>query len=93
MEDQSTVVALLREIRDRQHEQVALQAQSIELQRAHFALAQSQIERVERINDRAEAIQARADAMGKLALWVLVPGLALAIAALLWTIFVRLVDA
>ena len=49
-EDTST---LLREIRDNQQE-------ALRLQREHMALYQQQLSRVERINDRAEAIQARA---------------------------------
>ncbi|MFC0678842.1 hypothetical protein ACFFGH_13410 [Lysobacter korlensis] len=93
MADESDLASLLRMIRDQQREQLALQVQAIELQRAHFALAQSQIERVERINDRAEAIQARASATSKVAPWVIAPALVFAIVALLWSSYAGMVSA
>ena len=46
-------LALLREIRDNQRE-------ALQVQREHMQLYQQQLARVERINDRAEAIQGRA---------------------------------
>ena len=60
------VAALLQEIRDNQREAIALQ-------REHMALYMKQLERVERINDRAEAIQGRAGKAAKFVLWCLVP--------------------
>lgn len=49
---ETEMVALLREIRDRQ-------AESLALQREQFALYRQQWERAERINAKAEAVQAR----------------------------------
>lgn len=54
MADKNTDTAsLLREIRDNQREAIALQ-------REHIQAYQRQLERIERINDRAEAMQGRA---------------------------------
>lgn len=70
-------LALLREIRDNQ--QAALQ-----LQREHMALYQRQLDRVERINDRAEAIQGRAAKAVRFVLWIALPLVALLLALMLW---------
>ncbi|UHQ19673.1 hypothetical protein LVB87_00425 [Lysobacter sp. KIS68-7] len=58
------VAALLREIRDNQR-------QAIALQREHMAMYAKQLERVERINDKAEALQSRAARTVKYAMWLL----------------------
>lgn len=71
------IAALLREIRDNQRE--ALQAQ-----REHIRLYTEQLSRVERINDRAEAIQARASRSVKLVMRIAVPLLVLLILFMLW---------
>jgi hypothetical protein len=71
------VAALLREIRDNQREAIALQ-------REHMALYMKQLERVERINDRAEAIQGRAGSAVKFVLWFLVPLAGLLILLAFW---------
>jgi hypothetical protein len=47
------IIKLLGEIRDRQRE-------ALELQRRHVDLYLAQLERVERIHDRAEALQRKA---------------------------------
>jgi hypothetical protein len=70
-------LALLREIRDNQ--QAALQ-----LQREHMALYQRQLDRVERINDRAEAIHGRAAKAVRFVLWFAMPLVALLLALMLW---------
>lgn len=70
-------LALLREIRDNQ--QAALQ-----LQREHMALYQRQLDRVERINDRAEAIQGRAAKAVRFVLWIAIPLVALLLVLMLW---------
>ena len=67
------VTALLREIRDNQREALAVQ-------REHMALYAKQLERVERINDKAEALQARAARTVKYAAWLLPVVLALLLA-------------
>ena len=71
------VAALLQEIRDNQREAIALQ-------REHMALYMKQLERVERINDRAEAIQGRAGSAVKFVLWGLVPLALLLILLAFW---------
>ena len=73
-EDTST---LLREIRDNQQE-------ALRLQREHMALYQQQLSRVERINDRAEAIQARASKAVRFVLWIALPLVLLLLATMLW---------
>ena len=73
-EDTST---LLREIRDNQQE-------ALRLQREHMALYQQQLSRVERINDRAEAIQARASKAVRFVLWIALPLVLLVLATMLW---------
>ena len=69
--------ALLREIRDNQQE-------ALRLQREHMALYQQQLSRVERINDRAEAIQARASKAVRFVLWIALQLVLLLLATMLW---------
>ena len=69
--------ALLGEIRDNQKE-------ALRLQREHMALYQQQLSRVERINDRAEAIQARASKAVRFVLWIALPLVLLVLATMLW---------
>lgn len=71
------IAALLREIRDNQRE-------GLQLQREHVALYLRQLDRVDRINDRAEVIQAGAGRLLKLVLYVAVPLLGLLILAMAW---------
>ena len=70
-------LALLREIRDNQRE-------ALQVQREHMQLYQQQLARVERINDRAEAIQGRAGKAAQLILWIAIPLVALLLALMLW---------
>ena len=70
-------LALLREIRDNQRE-------ALQVQREHMQLYQQQLARVERINDRAEAIQGRAGSAVKFVLWGLVPLALLLILLAFW---------
>ena len=71
------IAALLREIRDNQRE-------ALQIQREHMALYTQQLARVERINDRAEAIQTRAGRSIKAVLWIALPLVALLLAVMLW---------
>jgi hypothetical protein len=71
------IVALLREIRDNQRE-------ALQIQREHIALYTQQLARVERINDRAEAIQSRASKSVKAILFIALPLVALLLAVMLW---------
>ena len=75
MSDETT--ALLREIRDNQVE-------GFRLQREHMALYQRQLDRVERINDRAEAIQSRASKALRVVLWIALPLVLVLLATMLW---------
>ncbi len=72
-----TELELLREIRDNQRE-------ALQVQREHMHLYQQQLERVERINDRADAIQGRASKAAKFILWIAIPLVALLLALMLW---------
>ena len=78
------VAALLREIRDQQRLQLERQSEALAMQRDQFALYRSQLDRVERINDRAEAIQGRAGKAVKLVLWIALPLLVLLLALMFW---------
>ena len=78
------VAALLREIRDQQGLQLERQAEALAMQRDQFALYRSQLDRIERINDRAEAIQGRAGKAAKFVLWIAVPLVILVLALMLW---------
>ena len=75
MPDDTT--ALLREIRDNQQE-------ALRLQREHMALYQRQLDRVEHINDRAEAIQARSLKAVRVILWIALALALVVLASLLW---------
>lgn len=71
------IATLLREIRDNQRE-------ALRMQREHIDLYTQQLSRVERINDRAEAIQSRAGKSIKVVLWIALPLVGLLLAAMLW---------
>ena len=75
---------LLREMRDQQRLQLQHQVEALALQRQQFDLYQQQLARVERINERAEAIQNRALRASKIVLWVLLPLFGVALLMLLW---------
>jgi hypothetical protein len=66
MTDEPEIATLLREIRDSQRE-------ALTLQREHMALYQRQLDRVERINDHAEAMQRRAGKALKVILLIALP--------------------
>lgn len=78
------IAGLLGEIRDQQRTQLQAQAEALALQRQQFDLYQQQLGRVERINDRAEAIQRRAGKATKIVLWVMLPAMVLVLLALAW---------
>lgn len=78
------IAGLLREIRDQQRTQLQGQAEALALQRQQFDLYQQQLGRVERINDRAEAIQRRAGTATRIVLWVALPLLLVVMLALVW---------
>lgn len=72
-----TELSLLREIRDQQRE-------ALRLQREHMALYQRQLDRVERINDRAEVLQAGAGRAVRFILWIALPVVALLLVLMAW---------
>lgn len=81
--DSSRLERLLTEIRDNQKEALALQ-------REHVAIVQKQHERAERINAKAEQIQARSMELvkaGRRTLAVVLPVVVALIAYLSWMIF------
>ena len=84
MTDDTACQALLREIRDNQRQQIALQMQALDVQREHVALAARRMERAERLQDRAEALQSRYGGVQKLVIWLLVPMLLVVFAMIVW---------
>jgi ABC-type uncharacterized transport system involved in gliding motility auxiliary subunit len=78
------VAALLREIRDQQRLQLERQSEALAMQRDQFALYRSQLDRVERINDRAEAIQGRAGKAAKFVVWIALPLLGVLLVLMFW---------
>jgi len=78
------VAALLREIRDQQRLQIARQDETLALQKKQVERYESQMGRVEHINERAEAIQRRAGKAMKVVLWVALPLVFLVLATMLW---------
>lgn len=83
MADDSEVITLLREIRDNQREALALQ-------REHITMYQQQLGRIERINDRAEALQGRAGKAIRLILLIAIPLVCLLLLLMLIPYFSRL---
>lgn len=71
------VIALLRQIADNQRE-------ALQLQREHMRLYAAQLDRVERINDRAESLQARAGRALRVVLWLALPLLLVLLGFMLW---------
>ncbi|GAB3377639.1 hypothetical protein [Lysobacter fragariae] len=80
---ETEVVSLLREIRNNQRA-------ALELQREHMGMYQKQLERIERINDRAESIQRRAGTALRLILMLAIPAVLVLLALMLWPYFSRL---
>lgn len=77
-------IAVLKEIREQQREQIALQRDALVLMREQFALTRTQLERAERLNDRAEALQDRASRTMRIIGRVAIPLVLLALVLLLW---------
>lgn len=77
MTAEADIAALLRDIRDQQRT-------ALELQRKHMALYRTQLDRVERINNRAEALQARSSRAIRLIMVVALPLAFLLLALMLW---------
>ena len=77
MADDSESHALLRQIRDNQRE-------ALQLQREHITMYQRQLDRIEKINDRAEAMQSRAGKALRFILWIAIPLVALLLLLMLW---------
>ena len=83
MADDTEIASLLRDIRDNQREAIALQ-------REHMHMYQRQLDRIERINDRAEALQGRAGKAVRFILVIAIPLVCLLLAMMLLPYFFRL---
>ena len=83
MADDAEIAALLRDIRDNQCEAIALQ-------REHMQVYQRQLDRIERINDRAEALQGRAGKAIRIILVIAIPLVCLLLVLMLFPYFLRL---
>ena len=88
-DDANESVALLRELRDQQRLQLDRQSEALELQRESVAMLRQQFERAEKLQTRAEALQAnsgKAMAMVKWIIFTVIVLLALAMGLLFWRI-------
>ena len=83
MADDTEIAALRHDIRDNQREALALQ-------REHVQMYQHQLERIERINDRAEALQGRAGKAVRIILVIAIPLVCLLLVLMLFPYFLRL---
>ena len=86
------MIRVLEELRDGQKLQLERQQEALQVQREQFALVQKQFERTERIQDRAEKLQAKsADIVGiaRKTLLVIVPVVIALIVYVSWLIFRR----
>lgn len=83
MSDHPELLALLREIRDNQRE-------ALSLQREYTGMYQQQLGRIERINDRAEAIQGRAGKALRVILMIALPLVCLLLGLMLLSYFPHL---
>lgn len=84
------LTGVLEEIRDNQKVQLQRQSDALAVQREQFALVQKQAERHERIQDRAESIQAKGIqlmAVARKSLIVILPIVTVLILYLSWLIF------
>lgn len=79
-----TPAALPREIAAQQRRQIELSTEALELQRRHAARVEAQLDRADRINARAEALQLRAARIIRVVLFVLLPAAVLLLAHLAW---------
>lgn len=89
-DDVGEVAKLLREIRDTQRAQLAQQEEALRLQREQYSLVQRQVERNERIQDRAEQLQSGSAQMigvARKTLYSVLPILVVLIAYVTWLIF------
>ena len=89
-DDVGEVAKLLREIRDTQRAQLAQQEEALRLQRDQYSLVQRQVERNERIQDRAEQLQSGSAQMigvARKTLYSVLPILVVLIAYVTWLIF------
>ncbi len=84
------LVQLLEEIRDGQKLQLERQQEALALQRQQFAVFQTQAERAERIQHKAELLQDRGASLvggARKAVFVILPVIALLIVYLSWLLF------
>ncbi len=89
-QDLQRLIRIVEEIRDNQKLQLGFQAEALAMQRAQFALVQTQSDRTERIQDRAEYIQATSAQLvagARKALAVILPIIIVLIIYLSWLIF------
>jgi hypothetical protein len=84
MEPESETNALLREIRDQQRLQIERQAEAMALQREQIAMVRQQFDRTERIQTRAEVLQAKGGKAMRVIVWVALPLVLLLALLVLW---------
>jgi hypothetical protein len=87
---QDDIAQLLREILDAQRAQLAKQEEALRVQREQHSLVQRQVERNERIQDRAEQLQSGSAQMigvARKTLYTLLPILVVLLAYVTWLMF------
>ena len=77
------VVQILEEIRDNQNIQLERQAESMKIQSEQFSMARVQMEKAEKLQGRAEALQEKAGGVLK----IILPIVVVLIVFLSWLIF------
>jgi hypothetical protein len=91
-DDMKRLISVLEEIRDDQRVQLERQTEALALQREYFAIAKGRGERAERIQARAEALQetsARLVASSRKVMAVVLPIVFVLIAYVSWLLFRR----
>jgi uncharacterized membrane protein (DUF106 family) len=89
-QDANQMIRILEEIRDNQKLQLKQQAEIHELQRDQLGIAQKQNDRTERIQDRAELIQAKSAQLvagSRKAMLVILPVILVLIVYVSWLFF------
>lgn len=82
-----TEVELLQRLADQQQRQIEIAEEALALQKRQAERLELQIERADRIQSRAESMQARASRVARIAVYVLVPLIVFLCAVLLTPYF------
>lgn len=87
---EARLLTVLEDIREGQRQQLAKQGEALELQRANFDLVKEQLERANKIQDRAENLQHAGTqfvAAARKSALIVVPIIVLLLLSVAWLIF------